>query len=199
MPSTGPWSAASAAASWARSRPVASGKLRPTWPSAPPSTGTSSSVRKSPRSRSAPPLASGGTPFATFDDIHDVRRFLCVGDDDLTAVFTTAGGTGEPKRVYYNLLELERITNFNALALRVQHRGRLHALIALPMRQGLWIGSAAARNVFRRAGGLPIPVGAGDPEETLRWMRRFEPNVVASFPSYMAVLTDVARETVTGE
>ncbi len=133
-------------------------------------------------------------PFTTADDIRDARRFLCVGEDELAAVFTSAGSTGEPKQVYYTLPELERITNLSALALRVQHRGRLHALIALPMQHGLWIGSAMARNIIRRAGGLPLPVGAGDPEETLAWMRRLEPNVVVSSPSYMTVLTQAARK-----
>lgn len=133
-------------------------------------------------------------PFTTADDVRGFRDFICVPDDELAALFTTAGSTGEPKQIYYTLEELERITNFSALALRVRHRGKLHALIALPMRHGLWIGSATAENIMRRAGGLPIPVGAGDPHDTLQWMQRFEPNVVASSPSYMTALTREAEK-----
>ena len=132
-------------------------------------------------------------PFTTSEDIRDFRAFLCVSDDELAAVFTTAGSTGDPKQVYYTLEELERITNFSALALRVRHRSKLRTLIALPMRHGLWMGSATAENIMRRAGGLPIPVGAGDPRDTIGWMQRFGPNLVASSPSYMTALTEEAQ------
>lgn len=61
------------------------------------------------------------------------------------------------------------------------------------MSHGLWMGSATAQRVVERAGGLPIPVGADDPQETLKWMQRFEPNVVMSSPSYMTALTREAE------
>ncbi|MGM0401287.1 MAG: phenylacetate--CoA ligase family protein [Chloroflexota bacterium] len=138
------------------------------------------------------PSDLGNLPFTTSDDIREVQKFLCVPDEALAAVFTTAGSTGRPKRIYYTLKDLQQITNFSALALRAQYRGPLHALIALPMRHGLWIGSATAESIIRRAGGLPLPVGAGDPQETLEWMRRFEPNVIISAPSYLTVLTQTA-------
>lgn len=140
------------------------------------------------------PAALRNLPFTTSDDIRDVQKFICVPDEELAAVFTTAGSTGKPKRIYYTLKDLQQITNFGALALRVHHQGRLHALIALPRRHGLWIGSATAESVIRRAGGLPIPVGTGDPQETLEWMRRFEPNVVISAPSYLTALTQAAED-----
>lgn len=132
-------------------------------------------------------------PFTNASDILDFRRFLCVPEDELSAVFTTSGTTGEPKRVYYTYAEMHAMTNFQAAALLISHPGKLHVLIALPLSHGLWMGSATAQRVVERAGGLPIPVGADDPIETLRWMRRFEPNVVMSSPSYMTALTREAE------
>lgn len=132
-------------------------------------------------------------PFTTAKDIRDWGRFLCVAEDELAAVFTTSGTTGEPKRVYYSFRDLQTLTNLDAVALRVGHPGRLVTLIALPMSHGLWMGSATAQRVVERAGGLPIPVGADDPQETLKWLQRFEPNVVMSSPSYMTALTREAE------
>ena len=132
-------------------------------------------------------------PFTTSKNIRDWRCFLCVPEDELAAVFTTSGTTGEPKRVYYSWRDMQALTNLDAVALRVGHPGRLVTLIALPMSHGLWMGSATAQRVVERAGGLPIPVGADDPQETLKWMQRFEPNVVMSSPSYMTALTREAE------
>lgn len=132
-------------------------------------------------------------PFTTSQNIRDWRRFMCLPEDALAAVFTTSGTTGAPKRIYYTARDMQVLTNFDAAALRVGHSGRLVALIALPMSHGLWMGSATAQRVVERAGGLPIPVGADDPQETLKWMRRFEPNVVMSSPSYLTALTREAE------
>ena len=128
-------------------------------------------------------------PLTTSKNIRDWRCFLCVPEDELAAVFTTSGTTGEPKRVYYSFRDMQTLTILDAVALRIGHPGRLVALIALPMSHGLWMGAATAQRVVERAGGLPIPVGADDPQETLRWMQRFEPNVMMSSPSYMTALT----------
>lgn len=80
------------------------------------------------------------------------------------------------------------------MAARMQHHGVLQVVVALPQRHGLWIGSTTAEAVVRRAGGIPYPVGAGDPEQTLKWMRRFDFNLVMSSPSYMTILTRWAEE-----
>jgi phenylacetate-CoA ligase len=134
-------------------------------------------------------------PFTTSKDILEWERFLCVSEDELAAVFTTSGMTGEPKRVYYSFRDMQALINFDALALRLVHRGRLVVLVALPMRHGLWMGSASAQRVVERAGGLPLAVGADDPRETLTWMKRFEPNLVMSSPSYMTALTSEAERS----
>jgi len=130
-------------------------------------------------------------PFTTSTDLRDWRKFLCVPESELAAVFTTSGTTGEPKRVYYTWREMNALANLGAVALRVRHAGRMVALIALP--QGLWMGSSEAQRVVERAGGLPLSVGAGDPQEVVKGMRRFMPNVVISSPSYMTALTREAE------
>jgi len=130
-------------------------------------------------------------PFTTSSDLREWQKFLCVPEDQLAAVFTTSGTTGEPKRVYYTWREMNALANLGAVALRVRHAGRMVALIALP--QGLWMGSGEAQRVVERAGGLALPVGAGDPQEALKAMRRFAPNMVISSPSYMTALTREAE------
>ena len=132
-------------------------------------------------------------PFTTGEEIQHWQQFLCVPQEDVAAVFATAGTTGEPKLVAYTLREMQMLTNLSAVAIRVAHPGHLVALIALPMRHGLWMGWATAQRIVERAGGLPLPVGAGDPQETLQWMQRLEPNVIMSSPSYLTVLTRQAQ------
>jgi phenylacetate-CoA ligase len=134
-------------------------------------------------------------PFTTSRDVRAWQKFLCVGEEDLSSVFTTSGTTGEPKRVYFTYRELRSLSNFAAVALRFRYPGRLVVLIALPMANGLWLGSVLAQRAVEQAGGLGLPVGAGDPEAALKWMSRFMPNVVISSPSYMTALTRQAQRT----
>ncbi len=140
------------------------------------------------------PADMGALPFTTGDDIRDWQRFLCVPREELSAVFTTSGTMGEPKQVYFSRNDFQQLVNFSALALLLRHSGPLQVLVALPMNHGLWIGSGSASPIIHRAGGVPYPVGADDPQETLTWMQRFEFNVVISSPSYMTTLTQRAEK-----
>jgi phenylacetate-CoA ligase len=132
--------------------------------------------------------------FTTANDIRQWQDFLCVPEEKLSAVFTTSGTTGEPKRVYYTYREMQTLSNLYGIALRIAHAGRLVALIALPIGHGLWIGGASVQRAVERAGGLPLSVGADNPKETIRWMERFSPNVIFSSPSYMTALTYEAQK-----
>jgi phenylacetate-CoA ligase len=139
------------------------------------------------------PVDLQGLPFTTSNDIRQPRHFLCVPEEELSVVFTTSGSTGEPKRIYFTWRETQMLTNLAAAFLRMGQPGRLWTLIALPTGHGLWIGAPSAVWTVERAGGLPIPVGTGDPEEALGWMGRFEPDMVMSSPSYMTALTRQAE------
>ncbi|WP_371373555.1 phenylacetate--CoA ligase family protein [Sporomusa aerivorans] len=132
-------------------------------------------------------------PFTTSQDILQWQDFLCVPEEKLAAVYTTSGTTGEPKRVYYTFREIQMLSNLYGMVIRIAHTGRLVALIAMPVGHGLWIGGASVQRAVERAGGLPISVGADNPQETLKWMRRFSPNVIFSSPSYMTALTREAQ------
>ena len=132
-------------------------------------------------------------PFTTSEQLRRWQEFLCISGDALSAVFATSGTTGEPKRIYYSYRDLQIMANFYGAAIRTVFTGPMTALIALPLGQGLWIGGAAVARAVERAGGLPLPVGAVDPAETIRWMKRFTPNAIFSSPSYMTALTREAE------
>jgi phenylacetate-CoA ligase len=132
--------------------------------------------------------------FTTASDIRQWQDFRCVSEEKFSAVFTTSGTTGEPKRMYYTYREIQMLSNLYGAALRIAHTGRLVALIALPIGHGLWIGGSSVQRAVERAGGLPLNVGADNPQETIRWMNRFSPNVIFSSPSYMTALTREAQQ-----
>jgi phenylacetate-CoA ligase len=132
--------------------------------------------------------------FTTANDIRQWQDFLCVPEEKMSAVFTTSGTTGEPKRMYYTYREMQTLSNLYGVALRVAHAGRLVALVALPIGHGLWIGGASVQRAVERAGGIPLNVGADNPQETIKWMKRFSPNVIFSSPSYMTALTREAQQ-----
>ncbi|WP_378956955.1 phenylacetate--CoA ligase family protein [Pelosinus sp. sgz500959] len=132
--------------------------------------------------------------FTTSSDIRQWQDFLCVPEDKLSAVFTTSGTTGEPKRIYYTFREMQTLSNLYGMAIRVAHAGRLVALVTLPVGHGLWIGGASVQRAVERAGGLPLNVGADNPKETIKWMKRFSPNVIFSSPSYMTAVTREAEQ-----
>ncbi len=134
-------------------------------------------------------------PFTTAKDILHWQEFLCVPEEKLAAVYTTSGTTGEPKRIYYTYREIQALSNLYGMAIRIAHTGRLVALIAMPVGHGLWIGGASVQRAVERAGGLPLNVGADNPQATLQWMQRFSPNVVFSSPSYMTALTREAQQS----
>ncbi|MDF2874686.1 MAG: Phenylacetate--CoA ligase [Sporomusa sp.] len=134
-------------------------------------------------------------PFTTTKDILQWQDFLCVPEEKLAAVYTTSGTTGEPKRVYYTFREIQTLSNLYGMAIRIAHTGRLIALIAMPVGHGLWIGGASVQRAVERAGGLPLSVGADNPQETIKWMRRFSPNIIFSSPSYMTALTREAQHS----
>ncbi len=134
-----------------------------------------------------------GLPFTTPADLRNWQEFLCVPPEQVAAVFTTSGTTGEPKRVYFTLRDLNVYANFAATVLRMTFRGRLTALLALPFGGGMWIGPGSSQRMIERAGGLPLPLGSGDPHGLLAWMRRFEPNLIISSPTYMTTLTRAAE------
>lgn len=131
-------------------------------------------------------------PLTTVQDLLDWYKFLAVPEDHLSAVFTTSGTTGEPKRVYYTARELNALSNVGAFGLRLRLPGRITALIALPY--GLWIGTFEATRVVERAGGLNLPVGSSEPSFVVGQMRRFRPNVVITSPSFMVALTREAEQ-----
>ena len=133
-------------------------------------------------------------PFTTADDLRDWQRFLCVPAEELAALYTTSGTTGEPKRLYFTGNDVQALTNLSAAALRAGLSGRLVALIALPMRHGLWVGWQSAMRVVQRAGGMALPVGADDLAVTLRWMQRTQPTVIFSSPSHLTALTRLAEQ-----
>lgn len=132
--------------------------------------------------------------FTDDEDIRDWKKFLCVDESELSAVYTSQGTTGEPKKIYYTYKELQSINNLYATALKYLHPDRLVALIAFPVSHGLWFGSPTTKMAVERAGGLPIPIGSDDPQETLEWMNRFDPNLIFSTPSFMTSLTKKAEE-----
>jgi phenylacetate-CoA ligase len=132
--------------------------------------------------------------FTTASDIRQWQDFRCVSEEKFSAVFTTSGTTGEPKRMYYTYREIQMLSNLYGAALRIAHTGRLVALIALPIGHGLWIGGSSVQRAVERAGGLPLNVGADNPQETIRWMNRFSPNVIFSSPSYMTAITREAQQ-----
>ena len=130
-------------------------------------------------------------PFTSAHDLRDWQQFLAVSEDRLSAVFTTSGTTGEPKRMYYTARELNALSNVGSLGLRLRIPGRLVALLALP--PGLWMGTGEAQRVVERAGGFGLPVGAPDPALVVTHVRRFAPNVVITSPSFMVALTREAE------
>ncbi len=132
-------------------------------------------------------------PLTTSKDLRNWQQLLCVPEDKVATVFTTSGTTGEPKRVCFTLGDMQVLSNWGAVAMRFRNPGRMVAMIALPVSHGLWSGSATAQRIVERAGGLPISIGAADTQETLTWMKRFEPTFVISSPSFMTALTRRAQ------
>ena len=133
-------------------------------------------------------------PFTQPTELADWRRFLCVPEDRLAAIYTTSGTSGEPKVCGFTGREQRRLVNLWALGVRLGQPGPMRVLIALPTGHGLWIGTASTTRAVERAGGTPLPIGTPHPSEALAWMRRFEPNMVVSSPSYLAALTRQAED-----
>lgn len=133
-----------------------------------------------------------GLPLTDAEALEDGEALRCIPEEEVAAVYTSAGTTGRPKRVDYSAEDQQMLTNAGAIGLRLMHPDRLVAALALPMRHGLWIGWRQTMAQIERAGGLALPLGQGDPAETLWWIRHLRPGTIVSSPSYMARLTEEA-------
>jgi phenylacetate-CoA ligase len=128
-------------------------------------------------------------PFTTPDDFRNTAEFLAVPRDRIGHIFSTSGTSKKPVRVALTHADFDRCINLLAAITRrgIWKDERPVCMIYKP--QGLWAGGRYVEEVISRLGGLNLSVGVPPLAETLELIREFQPNMLATNPSYMAALT----------
>jgi phenylacetate-CoA ligase len=130
-------------------------------------------------------------PFTTKQDLRDNYPFgmFAVPMDDVVRIHASSGTTGKPTVVGYTRGDLDMWAEVMARSMRVagvQPTDLVHNALGY----GLFTGGLGVHCGAERLGATVIPVAGGQTERQVQLILDFEPDVIASTPSYMLAIAD---------
>ncbi len=126
----------------------------------------------------------------------DPYAFLCVPFDQIGAVYTTAGTTGDPKMVFFTRDEIDRAIELGGTMMRAGGLGPgfgpgKAVQIMFAYGRPSWGAGYICQRMVEKAGGLPIPASNSlEPEEQLSLMEKFRPVAILGTTSYVFRVTE---------
>ncbi|HDI86283.1 MAG TPA: phenylacetate--CoA ligase family protein [Candidatus Korarchaeota archaeon] len=139
----------------------------------------------------------GKLPLTSPSDLSaDPYAFLCVPFDEVGAVYTTAGTTGDPKMVFFTRDEIDRAIELGGTMMRAGGLGPgfgpgKPVQIMFAYGRPSWGAGYVSQRMVERAGGLPIPASNSlEPEEQLSLMEKFRPVAILGTTSYVFRVTE---------
>jgi len=124
-------------------------------------------------------------PFTYPDDIlKNADSMLCVGQEDVVALFTSSGTTGEEKKI--------RQIGLAALGmLAAGFRRHERVYITLSYGRPSWAVGYILQRAFEHIGAFVIPMGDGAPVDMHeKYLATFKPTLIIGTPSYIMRLTE---------
>jgi phenylacetate-CoA ligase len=130
-------------------------------------------------------------PFTTKQDLRANYPFgmFAVPMDDVVRIHASSGTTGKPTVVGYTRGDLDMWGEVMARSMRVagvQPTDLVHNALGY----GLFTGGLGVHRGAERLGATVIPVAGGQTERQVQLILDFEPDVIASTPSYMLAIAD---------
>ena len=134
-------------------------------------------------------------PFTTKQDLRDAypMGMQCVPNEEIVRVHSSSGTTGTPVIMPYSAQDLE---DWAVMMERCyQFAGVTTAdRIQITPGYGLWTAGIGFQLGAERLGAMAIPMGPGNTEKQLKFMRDFGTDTIVATPSYCLYLAEAARE-----
>lgn len=134
-------------------------------------------------------------PFTNPKDLQaDPRQFFAVPKSEFVRVFTTAGTSGEPKKIYFTKKDLEIEAWEMAVAMNMLYGINERDIVRIMYLIGIGIESWGTWHICQSAmdkiGAMSIFLGETTPEQEIEVMKTYEPNIIMGIPSRMNYLTE---------
>ena len=134
-------------------------------------------------------------PFTTKDDLRESfpRGLLAVPEEEVVRLHTSSGTTGTPTVIYHTAEDLSAWTDLIARSIVSTGAGRRDVFQNM-MGYGLFTGGLGLHYGAERVGMLVIPIGGGNTQRQIQYMKDFRTTVVHATPSYLLhVFTKLAE------
>ena len=140
----------------------------------------------------------GSLPFTTKSDLrsHFPYGFLAVDRRETVRLHSSSGTTGNPTVVFHTASDLDRWTDLLARCMYMTGVRREDVFQNL-MSYGLFTGGLGFHYGAERIGALTIPIGPGNSQRQLWFMRQFETSVLHVLPNYALRLAALIEESGT--
>lgn len=132
------------------------------------------------------------------DPAHPFGTFLCVRPDEVVAVSSTSGTTGDPTFYPFTRNDVEQTDTLWLRALRFMGV-RPGDIVLQGFGLSMYLAGLPLVRAVERLGATPIPIGAeAGTEKLLRMARTVRPRVLCCTPSYAEYLIERAPEVLNG-
>jgi phenylacetate-CoA ligase len=139
-------------------------------------------------------------PFTYSKDIQEnPKEFFAVPETNFVRVSTTAGTTGEPKRIYFTKNDVESIVDSIAMGMKIFYKMDYRDVVRLIIETGygleIWGGRYWCERAIEKIGAMHISFGRRlPPELEIKVLDIYRPTAVVCTPSYFNYLTDKIRK-----
>ncbi|WP_455383047.1 phenylacetate--CoA ligase family protein [Salinispira pacifica] len=140
-------------------------------------------------------------PITDVGALSDWRRMLAVPEEEVAVTVLSAGTAGPARTVAFTVEDWNQVCAARAAALglllprgRSSLRRGLGALVMMPAGSEMWAERRAVSDALRRLGAQLFEGTTDQPEEAVRWLVDFEPDLIVGTPFALDTLTWCAAE-----
>ncbi|MCK5111919.1 MAG: AMP-binding protein [Thermoplasmatales archaeon] len=138
-------------------------------------------------------------PFTNPEDLQDdPKSFFSVSENKFVKVFTTAGTTGKPKKVYFTKKDLNRLVSSAETGMQLMYNITHRDIIRISFDEGygieVWGNRYCLDRAFGRIGAMTISMGKLAVEDELKILREYKPTILTDTSSRINYLTNEMKK-----
>jgi phenylacetate-CoA ligase len=138
-------------------------------------------------------------PFTTANDLQEkTKSFFSVPEDKFVTVFTTAGTTGKPKKVYFTKKDIEKIITSTITGLQLMYSVTSRDVVRLSFAIGYGAEISGSRYCLSKAyegiGALTVAPSRLGVEEELEIFKDYKPTIFMDVSSRINYLTNEMKK-----
>lgn len=138
-------------------------------------------------------------PFTNPKDLQDdPKSFFSVSEDKFVKVFTTAGTTGKPKKVYFTKKDLNHLISSAETGMQLMYNITHRDVIRISFDEGygmeVWGNRYCLDRAYGRIGAMTISMGKLTVEDELKILREYKPTILTDTSSRINYLTNEMKK-----